>query len=169
GRGLGDVYDACLDQRKFAVITSPVRYIPEELERSMVFVELRPPDTVELTGFLGEEARRIAPESGDPDPEVLEQLARALQGLTLDEARYALRRALAKSTRLGSESLPAVLEEKRLLINRSGYIEFVEGGTRIEQVGGLDNLKKWLIERRKLFDLRDSLSSEIVPKGLLLM
>ena len=31
-------------QRKFVVITSPVRFIPEEMERSMLFLELRPPD-----------------------------------------------------------------------------------------------------------------------------
>ena len=56
----------------------------------------------------------------DPSEAVLHQLARALQGLTLDEARYALRRALARGRSLGPESLPAVLEEKRLLVNRSG-------------------------------------------------
>ena len=56
---------------------------------------------------------------------MLHQLARALQGLTLDEARYALRRALAANRTLGPESLPAVLEEKRLLVNRSGVIEFI--------------------------------------------
>ncbi len=41
-------------------------------------------------------------------------------GLTLDEARYALRRALAVNPILGPESLPALLEEKRLLVNRTG-------------------------------------------------
>ena len=70
---------------------------------------------------------------------------------------------------LGPESLPALLEEKRLLINRSGVIEFIADGTSIGEVGGLDGLKTWLLERRKLFELRDSLNTEIVPKGLLLM
>jgi SpoVK/Ycf46/Vps4 family AAA+-type ATPase len=92
-----------------------------------------------------------------------------VQGLTLDEARYALRRALVGNARLGPESIPAVLEEKRLLVNRNGALEYVADGTNIEEVGGLDGLKKWLLERRKLFQLRDSLSAEIVPKGLLLM
>ncbi len=99
----------------------------------------------------------------------LHQLAPALLGLTLDEARYALRRALAATGHLSPESLPALLEEKRLLINRSGVIEFIADGTSIGEVGGLDGLKSWLTERRKLFELRDSLNTEIVPKGLLLM
>ncbi len=81
----------------------------------------------------------------------LQQVARALQGLTLDEARYALRRALADRPRLGPESLPALLEEKRLLVNRSGVIEFIADGTDLGDVGGLEGLKNWLMERRKLF------------------
>jgi hypothetical protein len=35
-----------------------------------------------------------------------------------------------------------VLEEKRLLVNRSGVIEYVESGTNLDDVGGLDGLKK---------------------------
>jgi SpoVK/Ycf46/Vps4 family AAA+-type ATPase len=167
-RRLRDVYAACLDQRKYLVITSPVRFIPEEVARSLVYVDLRPPDRLELAQFVGEEAARTSPGS-PPDDELRAQIASALQGLTLDEARYALRRAAAVSPRLGPESLPAIMEEKRLLVNRSGVIEFIPSETALGEVGGLEGLKKWLLERRKLFQMRDSLSAEIVPKGLLLM
>ena len=54
-RRLRDVYEACRDRRKFVVITSPVRFIPEEIERSVLFLELRPPDLVELVDFLRDE------------------------------------------------------------------------------------------------------------------
>src|SRR5579872_6893626 len=161
-RRLRDVYQACLDQRKFVVITSPVRFIPEEVERSIIFLELRPPDTIELLEFLREQA-------GDASEDVLHQVAVALQGLTLDEARYALRRASAADGRLGPDSLPALFEEKRLLVNRSGVIEYVAGGLDLGEVGGLDGLKKWLLERRRLFQMRDDLTVEIVPKGVLIM
>ncbi len=170
-RRLRDVYESCLDQWKFVVVTSPVRFIPEELDRSVVFLELRPPDLVELLEFLREEIERVLPAdaSNEVNEATLHQLARALQGLTLDEARYALRRAIAASRRLGPESLPALLEEKRLLVNRSGVIEYIADGTSLGEVGGLEGLKKWLLERRKLFQMRDSLSAEIVPKGILMM
>jgi SpoVK/Ycf46/Vps4 family AAA+-type ATPase len=161
-RRLRDVHESCIDQRKFVVISSAVRFIPEEVERSILFVELRPPDLVELTDFLREE-------TGEASEEMLYQVARALQGLTLDEAKYALRRALMVSPRLGPESIPAVLQEKRLLVNRSGYVEYIPSGTNLDEVGGLDGLKTWLLERRKLFELRDDLSMEIVPKGVLFM
>ena len=114
-----------------------MRFIPEELERSIIFIDLRPPDLVELVEFLREErhhARRA------PD-RLRHQVAWALQGLTLDEARYALRRAVAVSPGLGPESVPALLEEKRLLVNRSGVIEFIAAGTDLGEVGGLEGLK----------------------------
>jgi SpoVK/Ycf46/Vps4 family AAA+-type ATPase len=162
-RRLRDVYESCLNQRKYVVISSPVRFIPEEVERSVMFLELRPPDLVELTDLLREEG------GGDADEATLNQLARALQGLAVDEARYGVRRALARNPKLGPESLPALLEEKRLLVNRSGVIEFISDSTSIGEVGGLEGLKTWLKERQKLFQLRDTLSEEIVPKGVLLM
>ncbi len=161
-RRLRDVYQSCLDQEKYVVISSPVRYLPEEIERSVMFLELRPPDAVELVEFL----RGECPGTSEA---ILQQIAGALQGLTLDEARYALRRALAKAPALGPESMPAVLEEKRLLVNRSGYIEFIPSETTLDEIGGLDGLKKWLLERRKLFQMRDHVTMEIVPKGLLMM
>jgi SpoVK/Ycf46/Vps4 family AAA+-type ATPase len=161
-RRLRDVYESCLDQRKFVVISSPVRFVPEEVERSILFLELRTPDVVELGEFIREEA----PHTSD---DIVHQMARALLGLTLDETRYALRRALATGRGLGSESLPALLEEKKLLVNRSGVIEFVADPTNLGDVGGLEGLKTWLVERSKLFEMRDDLDAEIVPKGLLMM
>ena len=168
-RRLRDVYETCLDRQKFVVITSPVRFIPEEIERSVLFLELRGPDIIEIREFLREEIARLATTTSVPADEVLHQLAGALLGLTLEEARYALRRALATSRDLGPQSLPALLEEKRLLVNRGGVIEYITETGNIAEIGGLDGLKKWLVERTKLFQMRDDVSAEIVPKGVLLM
>ena len=161
-RRLRDIYEKCFGQGKFVVISSPVRFIPEELERSILFLELRVPDAIEMVGFLGEECPGLS-------EEVIQLLAGALLGLTLDEARYALRRALAVKPQLGPESMPVLLEEKRMLVSRTGVIEFISEPTSIAEVGGIEILKNWLLERRKLFQLRDTLTSEIVPKGILLM
>jgi ATP-dependent 26S proteasome regulatory subunit len=170
-RRLRDLYEHCFDRGKFVVICSPVKFIPEEIERSIVYVELAVPDLPELVGFLRREAAAITAAGGSLDTAeaTLFQLGRALQGLTLDEARHAIRRALNRRTVLDGESISALLEEKRLLVNRTGMIEYIPPDTSIEHVGGLEIMKKWLTERRKLFQMRDSLSAEIVPKGVLVM
>lgn len=170
-RRLRDIYYSCLDQGKFVVITSALRFIPEEIERNIVFFELRPPDVTELVEFLQNEVPKMLPpaQRADVNDELLGLFAPALRGLTLEEARYAVRRASAGGKRLGPESVSALLQEKQLLINRSGVIEFITGSRKLEEVGGLDGLKQWLVERRKLFQMRDDLSAEIVPKGVLIM
>jgi AAA+ superfamily predicted ATPase len=170
-RRLRDLYTCCFDRGKFLVITSPVRFIPEELTRSIVYVELGVPDLAELAGFLQREGAALSAAGAtvDGSETTLSQLARALQGLTIDESRHAVRRALATTRTLGAGSIPALLEEKRLLVNRTGLIEYIADPVGIEQIGGLEILKRWLTERRKLFELRDRISAEIVPKGVLVM
>src|SRR6185503_17966302 len=164
-------YDLCLDRGKFVVICSPVKFIPEEIERSIVYVELAVPDLPEMVSFLRDEAQKItvAGATVDTSETTLHQLGRALQGLTLDDARHAIRRALAGRKALDQQSLPALLEEKRLLVNRTGMIEYIPTETGLDHIGGLEVMKKWLLERRKLFQMRDALSAEIVPKGVLVM
>jgi SpoVK/Ycf46/Vps4 family AAA+-type ATPase len=153
------------------VICSPVKVIPDELERTIAYVELTVPDLPELVGFLGREAAAITAAGGtaDADEATLAQLGRALQGLTFDEARHAIRRAVAARNALDGASIPALLEEKRLLVNRTGMIEYIPSETTLEHIGGLEVMKKWLIDRRRLFQMRDQLSAEIVPKGVLVM
>ena len=170
-RRLRDLYELCFARDKVLIICSPVKFIPEEIERAIVYVELAVPDLDELVGFLRREATVITASGGslDADEATLFQLGRALQGLTFDEARHAIRRALGARRVLDQESVPALLEEKRMLVNRTGMIEYLPAETSIEHVGGLTLMKKWLMERRKLFQMRDRISAEIVPKGVLVM
>jgi len=170
-RRLRDLYGSCIDQNRFIVITSPLRVLPKELANQVAFVELLLPDVEEILGFLEGELK-ILKERGHAITESktgLFSIARSLQGLTLDDARHAIRRALAVQKRLDEDSLELLVEEKKLIVNRSGLVQYVVDGTEIAHVGGLQYLKKWLDERRKLFMERDSLAAEIVPKGILVM
>ncbi|MDD2711205.1 MAG: AAA family ATPase [Verrucomicrobiae bacterium] len=157
--------------RKFTVISAPIRSIPEELARCLVYLELTTPDMAELTDFLRAEAEAVARGGGTADASeaVLLQLARAIQGLNLDEARHAIHRTVARSKRLDQESIPFLLREKQILINRVGLVDCVNNGTQLDHVGGLKGLKDWLIQRRELFLRRDQVAAEIVPKGVLMM
>ncbi len=161
-RRLRDCYESCIERRQFVVMTSPVKSVPDELERAVMVVELPPPDLVELQTFLRDE-------TGETDEAVLLRCAQALQGLTLDESRHAIRRALASRPTLGLDSVPFLLEEKRALVHHGGVIDFISDGRTLDDVGGLDGLKNWLFERRKLFHMRESLDAEIMPKGVLIM
>lgn len=170
-RRLRDVYELCRDHGRFVVISSPVRYIPDELEHNIAFVEFSVPDVAEIRAFLEERAAAITASGGTVDTReaTLVLMTRALQGLTLDEAGFAVRRALADGKNLGLASIPALFDEKRLSVNRTGTIECITDGGQLDRVGGLEMMKKWLLERRALFQVRDSIGVEMVPKGVMVM
>jgi len=170
-RRLRDLDLELLDSGKYVVITSPIANIPEELSRAIAFEQLSMPDLPEVLEFLQAELPALSASGAkiDSGEDRVFEYARTLQGLTLDEARYALRRALAQTGSLGESSLPFLAEEKKLLIKKTGMIEYVSEAGNIEGIGGLEYLKRWLLERRKLFLMRDSMTAEIVPKGLLVM
>ena len=171
-RRLRDIYTSCLDSGKFLIITSPVAYVPDELNRDLALIELPLPDLEEMRSIVELEAKSLA-EHGvtvDTDPGTLAQLSAALLGLTLNEVRHALRRAIAAAPKLDSTSVPYLLEEKHLLVKKkTGVIEYIANPGGMENVGGAPVLKKWLTERKRLFEMRDEVSRDIVPKGLLLM
>jgi hypothetical protein len=170
-RRLRDLYYRCLDTGKFAVICSPVKCIPEEIDHEVAFAELPRPDLTELEELLRAEVASIpaAGASANLSAETVYVLTRAVQGLTFHEARHALRRAIARHGKLDASVVPTLEQEKQQLVRKTGLIEYVPNTIGIGQIGGLEVLKKWLIERRELFFSREGLSSEIVPKGLLLM
>lgn len=172
-RRLRDLYYQCLNTGKFAVICAPAKVIPEEISRELAFTELPRPDLKELEELLIVEVKNMTAEGGGDavvlSPEAIYSLTRAVQGLTFHEARHALRRAVAMHGKIDASIVQTLEDEKGQLAHKSGLVEFVPSTTSIEQVGGLDALKEWLDQRRNLFFSRESLSSEIVPKGLLLM
>ena len=141
--------------------------VPEEVERDLVYIELRLPDFTELVNFL---RRRRGANLGARRQRRHQRCHCAsacprAAGLTLNEARHAVRRAMVTTGHLGADSMAALLEEKRLLVNRTGFVEFIASGADVAQIGGLDILKEWLKERKKLFQLRDSVTTDIDPRA----
>jgi len=170
-RRLRDLYTQCAGHGKFIVISAPVRYIPDELLRDIAYIELNVPDFIEIKAFLAEQATLFKAQGHgvDASEDTLALMTRALQGLSLDEAGFAIRRAVASGKGFGLAALPALFEEKRLTVNRSGTIEYIADAGSLADIGGLEVMKKWLEERRPLFQPRDSVDADMVPKGVLVM
>ena len=68
--------------------------------------------------------------------------------MTEEEADRALSRAIVNRRGLTPETLTDVLDAKKELLRHSGSLEFVEVSDKLTSVGGLDNLKQWLAQRR---------------------
>jgi len=67
------------------------------------------------------------------------------------------------------EAMAELFAEKETIVRKSGLLEFVPPLIRVDEIGGLDVLKEWLVRRRRLFTLQaieDDLPS---PRGILIM
>ncbi len=129
------------------VLLSPVLQIPVELEKSVTVVDFDLPDEEELGALLvnmvasNRNVRVLA--SSDEQ----ERIVKAAVGLTLHEAENAFARAMVNDGSLDARDIDVVVEEKRQTIRKSGVLEFVPTGPTFDDVGGLDNLKRWLEKR----------------------
>lgn len=104
----------------------------------------------------------------DLTPESEELLVKAAQGLILQEAENAYALALVSRGRLDIDSVDQILQEKQQIIKKSGILEFIKSEPNMNDIGGLENLKRWLKKRNKSWlDLAQKYSFP-APKGVLI-
>jgi SpoVK/Ycf46/Vps4 family AAA+-type ATPase len=82
--------------------------------------------------------------------------------------RRVLAKAIAENGRLRPEDVELILEEKRQSIRQTQILEFYPSTTEISDIGGLDNLKEWLLRRGSAFSDRARKYGLPHPRGLLL-
>ena len=154
------------------ILLSPVLQIPTELEKEITVLDVPLPTYRELYDLLREIAEvvvRTKKAVVSLKREDVEQIVKAAQGLTLSEAENAFAKAIASDQRLSREDVALVLDEKRQVIRKSGLLEYYPGEEDLSGVGGLENLKTWLLRRSGAFGEPARRFGLPEPKGLLLL
>jgi hypothetical protein len=150
-RRLRDVGQRFATNRKTIILTAPKIEIPPELQSLVEFFELPLPDRERLRQIIDETLVRVAKThtlQRKLDGRGLDEVAENLRGLTEEEADRAISQALVARYALGPELITDVLEAKKALLKRSEMVEFVDASDKMGAVGGLENLKHWLVQRR---------------------
>src|SRR5713226_168393 len=150
-RRLRDVGQKFSANRRTVVITAPSITIPPELGSLVEFLELPLPDKQRLRQIIDEMSVRVGKTrtlKRTLDPAGLDAMANNLRGLTEEEAERATSQAIVTRYGVTPETVTDVLEAKKELLQRSGMLEFVDASESLASVGGLDNLKRWLAQRR---------------------
>ena len=150
-RRLRDVGQKFSDNRRTIVLTSPKIEIPPELLGLVEFLELPLPDRRRLRQIIDEVVVRISKDhtlQRKLDSKGFDAVVESLRGLTEEEAERALSQALVARYALCPEIANDVLETKKTLLRRSEMLECVEADEAFSNVGGMDNLKRWLVQRR---------------------
>lgn len=156
---------------KNVVFLSPKLKFPDDLEKDITIVDFDLPTFQEIKQSL-DEMISLNKQGGrieiSLNEEEKEKLVNAALGLTLSEAENAFARAMVEDGRLSIDDVEIVLEEKEQIIKKTGILEFVTNNLNMEDVGGLENLKRWLRKRDKSWLESAQKYGLPSPKGVLI-
>ncbi|MDP5337950.1 MAG: AAA family ATPase [Nodularia sp. (in: cyanobacteria)] len=154
-------------QPKNLVLLSPRVAIPDDLTEVLTVVEFPLPAAPEIKT----EVERLLQSTGQNSlsGKILDDLVRSCQGLSMERIRRVLARAIASHGELQPEDVDLVLEEKRQTIRQTQILDFYPATERISDIGGLDNLKDWLLRRGGSFTDKARQYGLPHPRGLMLL
>jgi serine/threonine protein kinase/ATP-dependent 26S proteasome regulatory subunit len=157
--------------RKSLLLVSPFLQVPEELQKEVALSVFQLPDRPLLEQVVGE-VEQEAKAAGMPV--ALEQaerasVVRAAAGLTVSEAKLALRSALASDNGLFASAARHVMDSKTQVIRKTGILEYYHKSESFDDVGGLSRLLEWFHARSLAFSETARYAGVPLPKGVLLV
>lgn len=166
-RKLRNLSRSLKSQPKNIVIISPqIDIIPTDLSEVLTILEFPLPTGEEIKS---EVSRLLATIGKSLEEKTLGELVRSCQGLSIERIRRVLARAIATRGSLTSEDVELILEEKRQTIRQTQILDFYPAKEEISDIGGLDNLKDWLLRRGGSFSEKARAYGLPHPRGLLLV
>ncbi len=146
------------------VITGCRLKLPPELEHEVAVIDFDLPDAANLGTVL--EGILTSAEQPPLHDGIRESVLHAALGLTTVEAENAFALSLVECGRIDPI---LVAREKARTLKRGGLVEVVEAKPNLDDIGGLDALKRWLSQRRPAFGAAARDHGLPVPKGLLIV
>ncbi|GAB4172960.1 MAG: AAA family ATPase [Coleofasciculaceae cyanobacterium] len=153
-------------QPKNIVILSPQVTVPAELTEVLTVLEFPLPSASDIKAEI---QRLLAATAQSLSDKVLDELVRSAQGLSLERIRRVLARAIASKGEIQPDDVELILEEKRQSIRQTQILDYYPATEKISDIGGLDNLKDWLLRRGGAFTERARQYGLPHPRGLLLV
>lgn len=153
-------------QPKTIIIIGSDLTIPKELRDLITVLQFQLPLQDEISQELN---RLINLLNIKVDSELVENLTRACQGLSLERIRRVLSKIIVTYKTIDNNSIAVLLSEKKQIISQTEILEYCSVNEKITSLGGLNNLKDWLKKRKTAFSIQASNYGLPTPRGLLLI
>ena len=167
-RALRDVYDNLSTRPGTLVLSHPSVVIPAGLGKEVQLLELDLPDAQELHELLTT-LNNGYPEESRASDEWLERVSYATQGLSSNETRDLFRQLISEAVLEIDKALSEINRTKAQLLMKENCLEVITKTYDIDNIGGLDKLKKWVVSRQKLFTKEAQQANVQMPAGILMM
>lgn len=172
-RKLRDLHVHCADCQATMILVES-NPLPAEIQRLGVRYEIGLPTPEELEQVVKETFVRIRDESlvevtAKVTRSTLDQIIQVLRGLNRWEAERAMSAAIHDDYMLTADDIPRIVEAKRCLLGTTGCLEPIAADFPATDIGGLNNLKRWLSLRREGFSKRAREFGLETPRGMLML
>ncbi len=162
------------DRRKSTVVLLDAAPLPSDIKRLTVPFEIGWPTADELQETVKQTFARVSKESlyevtASLTKRDMDQFVQTLRGLTRSEAERIVASTIYQDFSLTASDLPKILEAKRTLLGSSGCLESIAADFSLEDIGGLNNLKAWLAQRRGGFSKKAREFGLPPPRGVLML
>mgnify|MGYP001595810375 CR=1 FL=1 len=169
-RRLRDLATELRKTKKSLIILSPLQKLPPELEKSVsAVIDWELPNRAEIDGIARNLAAQAPPATQqmiEADGTFMEHVVEAALGLTAVEAENVFAKSMVRTHTFDLET---ILDEKKQIIRKSGILEYYEHREEFGDIGGMETLKDWLVNRRHAFSSRARDFGLPLPKGILLI
>lgn len=155
-------------KRKNVVLISPELVIPQDMQKEISVFDFPLPNVNEVIEMLDKIITENNLDDSALEYEDKEKLAKAALGLTLQEAENAFSRAIVQNHGINKDAIKIIFDEKNQVIKKTGILEFIKSNLNLNDIGGLENLKSWLVKRNNSW-LESAKKYNIpAPKGVLI-
>ena len=153
------------------IIIAPTFEITTDLQKEITLVDFPLPSREEVKEIISSFLNNYKGMQGvtiDVSKDLLEKFVDASVGLTKLEIDNSFARALVSNRRIDANDLKGILSEKKQIIRKTGILEYIDSQLNLNDVGGLQTLKKWLELRSHCFGDEALKYGVKPPKGVLL-
>ncbi len=161
--------DLSTKQNRTLVLSQPIQLLPKELDKEIYVMEIPLPNVDTLETVLHKVESDIKLDPDQTDEKEKHEIAQAALGLTDLEAEYSFKEIGIEQKQLTPDEIPLIIERKEQIIRKSRILEYFHPDEKMADVGGLENLKEWLRNRKAGFH-QDAIDFGMTPpKGVLLL
>lgn len=167
-RKVRELADSLKTESKTLIIVASSLDLPPELEKQVTVLDWPLPGNEEIGSLFDEVIGRMSSRglALEFTPEAREKIITSCLGLTEDEIDNVLAKSLVTHKDV---DLNEIIGEKAQIIRKSGILDFYPVDEDFANVGGLDNLRRWLEKRGNAFSERAREFGLPMPKGVVLL
>jgi ATPase family protein associated with various cellular activities (AAA) len=167
-----EVADQFAKKRSTAVLAGDTVQLPNEIEALTVRYRLQMPDREELGSVVTsvlESPENVSARGKNLSATDRDELLRAMNGLTLNQARQAISHAILEDGSLTPRAVQEVLDRKAQMIKEGGLLEYYPLADNRFELGGFANLKAWLQRAYLGFSPEARALNLTPPRGILIV